>query len=80
MASNADGKPVEWVRDLVALRVIERNGPEGACGWCATLVEVQRVLVCAVKRLAILVRQIDGLDCILGEVRAKAVLCDNGAL
>jgi hypothetical protein len=60
--------------------VIERDRPEGTGRWRAAFVEVDRVLVRSVERFAGFVDQIEGVDRILGKIRAKADLCDDGAL
>src|SRR6516225_6580554 len=51
----ADGKPIESVGDLKTFRVIECDRPKGVCGRRVALVEMQRVFVCTIERLAGLV-------------------------
>src|SRR5215471_10695352 len=76
----ADGKTIERVGYLEALAVISRDRPESTCRRHLPFVEVKRVFVRAIKRLAGLITEIEGIDRILGKVRAKPNLGDDGAL
>ena len=60
--------------------VIERDRPKGLRRRDLVLVEVDRVVVRAVERLAVAVTQIEWVDGVAGQIGAKPDLGDHGAL
>src|SRR6202012_4465998 len=70
----ADRKTIEPVRYLKAFAIIECDGPESVHGRRSTLVEVDRVFVRAVERLAGVVEQVERIDGVLGKIGAETEL------
>ena len=61
-----DGEPVQTVRHLKAFGVIQGDGPEGLHRRRGALVEMDHVVVGAIKRLASRICEIEGIDGVLG--------------
>ena len=73
-------KAIEAVCHLKAVTVVERDRPKGIHRRRSALVEMDRVLACAVERLAGFVGEVEWVDRIFRQVRAEAKLRDDGAL
>ena len=76
----ADREPVEAVRHLEAVTVIQRDRPEGVHRRRGVLVEMQDIGVRTVQRLASIVREVERIDRVLRQVRAETELGDDRAL
>jgi hypothetical protein len=71
-------KSIEWICDLKAIGVIQRDRPEGFRGRHVSLAEVERVGF--IQRLAGLVGKVDRINGAFGKICSKAELRDYGAL
>jgi hypothetical protein len=80
MHPTADRKAIKTVCYLETVWIIERDRPEGVHWRRGTLLEVQRVFVGAIERPAGFVTKIERVDRILEQVRAEALLRNDGAL
>src|SRR6185312_1301672 len=71
---------IERIRYLEAFRVIERDRPECPHRRRGSFVEMDRVAVGAVERVASLVTDVERIDRVLGQVGAKTKWSNHCAL
>src|SRR4029077_2281315 len=75
-----DGKPIEWVRNREALRIIKCSRPKGVCRGRRAVAEMNRIFVCPIERFAGVVAEVEGIYGIFGNIRTQPELRNDGAL